>query len=116
MVESFYSKAVVDPIIGFHFRKIQEFEGSDPMRPPMDAFAHHLPRITAFWKLQLLEGEVLEGKPFNLLKVHEYLGLKRGQIDRWLMLFNETLDESDGDKEFIKVWKEKAAHFRSKFS
>lgn len=116
IVESFYTKAVADPIIGFHFRKIQEFEGSDPMRPPMEAFAHHLPRISSFWRLQLLEGAVLEGEPFNLIKVHDYLGLKRGQIDRWLILFYETLDESNGDKDFIEKWKKKAAHFRSKFS
>ncbi|MBK26932.1 MAG: hypothetical protein CME70_23215 [Halobacteriovorax sp.] len=114
IVEKFYAKAVVDPIIGFHFRKIQEFEGDNPLRPPMEAFASHIPRIVNFWRMQLLGEHGLESEPFNLLKAHAYLGVKRAQVNRWLILFNETLDESEGDEEFITLWKQKAAHFGAK--
>ena len=114
IVEKFYAKAVVDPIIGFHFRKIQEFEGDNPLKPPMEAFAHHIPRIVNFWRMQLLGEMGLEQEPFNLLKAHDYLGVKRAQVNRWLILFNETLDESGGDEKFILDWKQKAAHFASK--
>lgn len=116
LVEKFYSKAIVDPIIGFHFRKIQEFEGIDPLKPPIEAFAHHIPRIANFWRMQLLDEKNLEETPFNLIKTHEYLGLKRGQIDRWLMLFIETINESDFEDSFKLDWENKARHFRSKFS
>jgi truncated hemoglobin YjbI len=116
VIEKFYSKAVVDPIIGFHFRKIQEFEGVDPLRPPIEAFAQHIPRITNFWRMQLLDEKNLEEIPFNLIKTHEYLGLKRGQIDRWLMLFIETINESNFDESFKELWQKKASHFRSKFA
>jgi truncated hemoglobin YjbI len=115
VVEAFYSKAISDPIIGFHFRKIQEFEGADPLRPPIEAFAKHIPRIVNFWRMQLLEEKNLETVPFNLIKTHQYLGLKRGQIDRWLILFIETLKESDCSQDFKNLWEEKARHFRSKF-
>ena len=115
VIEDFYAKAVVDPIIGFHFRKIQECESADPMKPTIDAFANHIPRIVNFWRMQLREEYKLETEPFNLIKAHSHLGLKRGQVDRWLILFNETLDSSGFDAEEIQVWKEKAAHFRSKF-
>lgn len=116
VVESFYSKAIQDPIIGFHFRKIQEFEGADPLKPPIEAFAHHIPRIVNFWRMQLLEEKNLEEIPFNLIKTHAYLGLKRGQIDRWLLLFIETINESDCPSSFKELWISKARHFRSKFS
>ncbi|MFT6602656.1 MAG: hypothetical protein ACJARO_000164 [Bacteriovoracaceae bacterium] len=66
--------------------------------------------------MQLLDEKNLEEVPFNLLKTHEYLGLKRGQIDRWLLLFIETIYESDSDEKFKKDWEKKARHFRSKFS
>ncbi len=116
VVTSFYTKAITDPIIGFHFRKIQAFQGSDPLKPPIEAFAHHIPRIVNFWRMQLLEEKNLEEVPFNLLKTHEYLGLRRGQIDRWLLLFIETINESDCTEEFKETWQLKARHFRSKFS
>lgn len=114
IVEDFYTKAVSDPIIGFHFRKIQEFEGDNPLKPPMEAFSHHIPRIVNFWRMQLLGEMGLEQEPFNLLKAHDYLGVKKAQVNRWLMIFNETLDESSGDEAFILDWKKKAAHLASK--
>lgn len=115
IVYDFYSRAVVDPIIGFHFRRIQEFQGSDPLRPPMEAFANHLPRISSFWQIQLLQGTKQVLPPFNLKRSHDHLGLRSGQVNRWLILFNETLDFSKGDEEFIKRWKEKLTLLRPFF-
>ena len=115
IVYDFYSKAVIDPIIGFHFRKIQEFEGTDPLRPPMEAFAGHLPRISSFWQIQLLPGTKQVHPPYNLKKAHDYLGLRPGQVNRWIILFNETLDTSNGDVLFINRWKEKLTLLRPFF-
>lgn len=41
VVQHFYDKARVDVLIGYHFRIIKDFET-------------HIPRIAAFWDMQLL--------------------------------------------------------------
>lgn len=101
IVHNFYAKATTDVIIGFLFRGIDMDE--------------HLPRITNFWRMQLLGETGLEEKPFNLIQAHDYLNLKRGQVDRWVVLFKQTLEESNGDQNFIKQWEEKITAFRSRF-
>lgn len=85
VVESFYQKAINDVLIGYHFARFR-----DP-----EYLAQHLERITTFWEMQLT-GKVtkpLEGKQFQLLFSHLQLGLKRGELGRWIVLFHKTLDE-----------------------
>ena len=81
IITSFYDKAKVDVMIGYHFRFIEDFDT-------------HIPRIADFWNLQL-NGKLIkkEHLPFNLLDVHQGLGIKKGEIGRWLKLFTDTLDE-----------------------
>ncbi len=81
VVHAFYNKAKSDVLIGYHFRIIEDFEA-------------HIPRIAAFWDLQLLgstDKKLIE--PFDVMKVHIPLQIKRGEIGRWLVLFRKTLDE-----------------------
>jgi hypothetical protein len=118
VVKSFYTTAVQDIIIGYHFRKIQEFESSDVLSPPIEAFAGHLPRINAFWELQLLATPIpVTETPFNIIQVHEYLSLRRGEIGRWVTIFNQTIDsfEDDNNRHFLNNWKEKIKQFEKRF-
>ncbi len=80
LVDAFYNRLTNDDVVG-HF-----FTGLD--------LDHHLPRIAAFWEMALL------GKPgytTNVTDVHLALNkripMERAHFDRWLQLFNFTVDE-----------------------
>ncbi len=86
----------------------------------MEAFENHLPRIEEFWKSQLLGKEVNER--FDLIKGHEYLKIRKGELDRWVILFIETLNEVKVQFEetpdidsFSKMWEEKIKNFQKTF-
>jgi truncated hemoglobin YjbI len=104
VVEAFYTRATTDVLIGYHFRHIEDF-------------STHLPRIRAFWELQLLGDTAipLEG-PLDALRAHIPLKLHRGELDRWVKLFKETL-LSEGVDPILKVrWEEKLARFQEVFA
>ena len=107
VVESFYDKAKIDILIGYHFRFIKDFD-------------EHIPRIVTFWELQLLgkASRPIE-KPFDIMKPHMPLGIKRGEIGRWLVLFRKTLDEQVAlhpeMKPLREEWEKKLVDFEGKF-
>ena len=115
---SFYEKATTDFLIGYQFRKIQEYESANPLAPPLDAFKGHLPRIEKFWRVQLI-GERLEKDElrFDLINIHKALNPNKGEVLRWVKLFNETLDEyeSEDNKTFLKEWRKKVSEFEKRF-
>lgn len=81
VVAAFYEKAKTDVLIGYHFRIITDFD-------------EHIPRIAAFWDIQLLGStEKTLTEPFDVMKVHIPLQIKRGELGRWLVLFRKTLEE-----------------------
>lgn len=105
VVERFYDKAKIDVLIGYHFRNIHDFEA-------------HIPRIAAFWELQLLGKTARKlDAPFDLIKVHIPLGIKRGELGRWLVLFRKTLDEetTEDKKVWREEWEEKLKQFEGIF-
>jgi hemoglobin len=96
VVEAFYQKAKNDILIGYHFRIIENFET-------------HIPRIAAFWEMQLLGSPLKpQTEPFDLMKVHIPLQIKRGELGRWLLLFRKTLEEQTSkhpeQAEFKELW------------
>lgn len=102
IVHSFYNKAKIDILIGYHFRNIKDFE-------------EHIPRIAAFWELQLLgRTKRSYSEPFDVMKVHLPLGIKRGELGRWLLLFRKTLAESP-EHELKAAWENKLTFFEDKF-
>lgn len=112
---AFYTKAVSDVVIGYHFRKIATMQGHHPLKPPIEAFSDHIPRIVDFWSMQLLQAPLPEGsEPFDLIDVHRQLSLRLGELGRWITLFKETLDE-EPDHELKVLWLEKVDHFESIF-
>ncbi|MBC74748.1 MAG: hypothetical protein CME64_01915 [Halobacteriovoraceae bacterium] len=106
VVTDFYSKATFDFLIGYQFRKIEDFDS-------------HLPRIASFWELQL-NGKITnrEHLPFKLIEVHSPLKIKRGELGRWVTLFQETLESSVNKglitKDQSEVWMEKIKFFENK--
>lgn len=82
IVTKFYDKANNDILIGYHFRVIEDFD-------------NHLPRIAYFWQLQLT-GSIDDRSmlPFDLIPLHKALKVNKGEIFRWVVLFEKTLEES----------------------
>ncbi|MFP5385938.1 MAG: hypothetical protein ACLGHN_07650 [Bacteriovoracia bacterium] len=108
VVHSFYDKARFDVLIGYHFRNIQDFD-------------EHIPRIASFWELQLLGKSSRPIKePFDVMKVHVPLGIKKGELGRWLLLFRKTLDEQVAlhpeMQELKELWESRLKVFEGIFS
>ena len=108
VVQAFYHKAKDDVLIGYHFRIIKNFET-------------HIPRIAAFWELQL-QGSTQRPltTPFDIMKVHIPLKIKRGELGRWIVLFKKTLDEEillhPEFKDFKELWLTRLIFFEGVFS
>lgn len=107
VVDSFYQKAKVDVLIGYHFRIIKDFDT-------------HIPRIASFWELQLLgtTSRPLE-KPFNVVGLHLPMGIKRGELGRWLLLFRQSLKhetQKHPEMENLSIlWDERLTFFEGVF-
>ncbi|MBY0518198.1 MAG: hypothetical protein K2P81_14915 [Bacteriovoracaceae bacterium] len=103
VVEAFYATARVDVLIGYHFLRIENFE-------------EHLPRIKAFWELQLLGETSFEfNPPLDVIKAHIPLRVHTGEVNRWVILFNKTLKESEAPEELKVKWEQKVFHFQKIF-
>ena|SRR5690349_13114688 len=76
LVDSFYSKVKVDPLIG-------------PVFAHLD-WPKHLPTMYNFWSSMLLGDRSYDGNPFQ-----KHIPLKIGveHFERWLQLFTATVDE-----------------------
>jgi truncated hemoglobin YjbI len=112
VIESFYKKAINDVLIGYHFRKFENSEVLDK----------HLIRLTSFWEMQLTgQTSVPLDEGFRLLFTHYQLGLKRGELGRWIVLFHQTLGEIEKEidhpniVEFTNAFKERIAFFEQRF-
>ncbi len=106
IITSFYDKATKDILIGYHFRFIEDFD-------------EHLPRIASFWQLQLTgKIDAKEQLPFNLIAAHKPLKLNKGEVHRWVILFENTLDEfiqSQKISDMDKIdWMKKVEKFKIK--
>lgn len=79
LVHAFYAKVRQDELLALVF---------DPVVG--DNWPHHLERMTDFWSTLLLYTKKFTDDP---LTKHLPLPLKKAHFDRWLQLFNETIDE-----------------------
>jgi hemoglobin len=75
LVQSFYDKVVADPILAPFFRHLN--------------FDSHLPRMVDFWAFVLLDEA---GYTTDVTKKHLNMQLEQAHFDRWLALFNQTVD------------------------
>jgi truncated hemoglobin YjbI len=102
IIDLFYVKAKKDILIGFQFNVIDDFD-------------KHISHISQFWEFQLT-GQITKKleHPFNM-PIHQQLNLTLGQLNRWIVLFFETLDEQLTDQDLILEWKEKVNVFKNIF-
>jgi hemoglobin len=82
MVRRFYSDVAQDDLLGPMFNDVAKVDWSE-----------HLPKLTAFWCRALFGMPGYAGNPF---KAHQLVNAKRAftfaHFERWLDLFNETLE------------------------
>lgn len=103
VVRAFYAKARTDVLIGYHFLRIADFDA-------------HLPRIFAFWELQLLgKTDRTLTEPLDAIRAHVPLNIHTGEVNRWVKLFLETLKESSVSDSLKERWPPKVAHFQKIF-
>lgn len=83
LVEQFYARVRLDPLIGPVFAaRISDW-------PP------HLARMKQFWTAILTGETVFSGSPMAL---HQAIpGIEAAHFDRWLDLFNQTLRDLEGN-------------------
>ena len=83
LVRTFYSKALVDPIIGWIFVDVAK----------LDVEAH-VPQIASFWETILLGAHSYAGGAFAPhAALHMQTRLRAGHFERWLWLWTGTVDE-----------------------
>lgn len=84
LINTFYQKAVADPVIGFLFTEVAKVN-----------FEHHLPVMYGFWRFLLLGEEgAYQGNPLQKhTDLHKLHPLEAAHFDRWVMLFSATVDE-----------------------
>ncbi len=76
MVDTFYDQVREDSLLGPIFNaRVKNWD-------------EHLPRMYAFWSTLLLGSESYRGAPFDK---HRGLGAEKAHFDRWLALFEKTV-------------------------
>jgi hemoglobin len=91
LVESFYAKVL-------------KYEDLKPFFKHLD-FDAHLPKMIHFWSFVLLDEP---GYTTNVVEKHLNMPLEPIHFQRWLTLFNETIDELfEGEK--VELAKQRAA-------
>ena len=98
VLKAFYSKAFVDPEIGYFFTEVAPIN-----------LETHLPLIAGFWETVLF---ATRGYRNDVMAVHRHIhGLSeitKAHLDRWVALMAETISEYfDGSK--AELMKQRAA-------
>ena len=83
LVNRFYEQVRADDVIGFIFTEVIVMD-----------WQHHIPVIVDFWETILLDNIVYKK---NAMEVHYAINkkvlLQKEHFDRWILLFNSTVDE-----------------------
>ena len=89
LVTKFYEKVIVDPMIGAIFTDVAKVN-----------WEKHLPVMFNFWENALFYTGNYSGNPMlSHQRLNEIFPLKEQHFIRWVLLFNETVDELfEGDK------------------
>ncbi|MBS1500177.1 MAG: group III truncated hemoglobin [Bacteroidetes bacterium] len=79
LVDSFYAKIRVDPLLGGIFNGVIQ-----------DRWPQHLAKMYTFWGTILIGEQSYMGAPF---RPHKDLPVDQAHFDRWLLLFRDTVNE-----------------------
>ncbi len=83
LVYRFYEQVKADEVIGFIFTGVI----------PVD-WDHHIPVIIDFWETILLDNMVYKKNAMEVhYEVNRKVRLQKEHFDRWILLFNGTVDE-----------------------
>jgi hemoglobin len=84
LIDRFYEKVQADDVIGYIFNDIAQVN-----------WEHHLPVMYAFWEFLLLDAaDAYRGNPIQKhFDLHARHPLKAEHFDRWVQLFQSTVDE-----------------------
>ena len=84
LIDHFYGKVQQDEAIGYIFNEIAQVN-----------WEHHLPIMYAFWEFLLLNSsDTYRGNPIQKhFDLHQKHPLKAADFDRWLLLFQSSVDE-----------------------
>ncbi len=84
LIDAFYAKVQADEVIGYIFNDIAKVD-----------WPHHLPIMYAFWDFLLLGNpDAYRGNPIQKhFDLHQKHPLKAEHFDRWVLLFQATVDE-----------------------
>jgi hemoglobin len=84
LINKFYEKVIVDPVIGFIFTDIVEL-----------SWDKHIPVMNKFWNSILLGKNSYDGNPMiKHIELNEKISLTNEHFDRWLKLWKETVNEN----------------------
>ncbi len=82
MLDTFYEKVVLDPLIGPFFTEIVKVN-----------WETHMPVMYSFWESILLQTHEYRGNPMiKHLALHQKKPMKQEHFDRWVKLFHENID------------------------
>jgi len=110
LIDTFYEKVKADSVIGYIFNDIAHVD-----------WPKHLPVMYDFWEFLLLSGKNYTGNPIQKhFDLHDKHPLTAEHFDRWLLLFQTTVEElfsgpvADEAKNraaaIAGVWKPKFVH------
>ncbi|TRZ41696.1 group III truncated hemoglobin [Robertkochia solimangrovi] len=92
LVDNFYGRVQKDELIGPVFNKVIG-----------DRWPEHLSKMYTFWQTVLLQEHTYSGSPFP---PHVKLPVSKDHFDRWMMLFEQTVDEQFiGEKAEEAKWR-----------
>jgi truncated hemoglobin YjbI len=87
----FYQRVTTDFFIGFFFKDLD--------------FNRHIPKICLFWE-HVLNHQLTPKLEQRFILTHQPFNLKRAQVDRWVKLFFEQIEQSHLSQHQNKQWKE----------
>lgn len=89
MVNSFYQKVKKDDLIAFFFDEVAQLN-----------WETHMPKMYDFWEMIVFGKGDFRGNPMRThIDLNQKESLEKKHFDRWLVLFNATVDELfEGEK------------------
>ena len=83
LIQLFYQKVVLDPVIGFIFTETVSIN-----------WEKHIPLIADFWESILLDNPVYKNNAMEMhYDLNKKMPLEKIHFDSWLSLFNQVIDE-----------------------
>jgi hemoglobin len=83
------SKDDITKLVLTFYEKVKKDDELSPFFKDLD-FEVHMPKMIQFWSFALLNEP---GYTTNVVEKHLHMPLKEVHFERWLNLFNETIDE-----------------------